>query len=253
LSIRLSAKEKSKLMKDTAKKIHLNSERLKLLRNINDLTDRPLTYLSFIWFGIIIFELTVGVNEMLEYTSLVIWMIFIADFLLELTIAPSIKKYLQSNWLSALTLLLPALRIFRIFNSLRALRAVRSLRSLNLLKMVSSLNHSMTALRKFATNYGLRYIFVFTALILVAGAAGILFFENTQALTDRGIRGEGINSYVDALWWSAMLMTTIGSEYWPQTIEGRILTVVLSLYAIAIFGYITATLASLLIEKNKKV
>lgn len=236
------------------KKIELQSERLRLLTHINELTDRPLTYLAFVWFGIVVFELTIGVNNILEYISLAIWMIFIVDFLIELTIAPSSQKYLKDNWLNALSLALPALRILRVFRSFRALGAARSLRSFNLLKIVSSLNRSIAALREYATNYGLRYLLVFTLLVLVAGAAGILFFENSDALTERGMQGaNGISSYGDALWWAVMLMTTIGSDYWPQTIEGRILTVILSVYSIAIFGYITATLASLLIEKRKKV
>jgi voltage-gated potassium channel len=76
-------------------------------------------------------------------------------------------------------------------------------------------------------------------LIIFLGAAGMYNFE----------RG-GLNSYWDAVWWTAMIMTTIGSDYWPKTVEGRILAFLLSVYAFAIFGYITAALASLLIGKK---
>lgn len=41
-----------------------------------------------------------------------------------------------------------------------------------------------------------------------------------------------------------MLLTTLGSQYWPYTIEGRILCWLLSVYALAVFGYITATIAT---------
>ncbi|MGB3856939.1 MAG: hypothetical protein WBI12_11260 [Methanosarcina flavescens] len=49
-----------------------------------------------------------------------------------------------------------------------------------------------------------------------------------------------------------MIMTTIGSAYWPVTPEGRILAFSLSVYAFSIFGYITAALASVLIGKDKE-
>jgi len=49
-----------------------------------------------------------------------------------------------------------------------------------------------------------------------------------------------------------MIMTTIGSDYWPKTFEGRILAFLLSVYAFSIFGYITAALASFLIGKDKE-
>lgn len=231
-------------------KNELKSQRLQLLRNFNRLVDKPLTYLSFIWLAIIILEFTVGVNPALEYVSYIIWAAFIIDFIIELVIAPDNKKFLKENWLLAISLLLPALRVFRVFQSVQALRAVSSLGSLNVLKIVTSLNRALTSLRSYATSYGLRYIGIFTSLVLFSGAAGMLFFENPQVLADRGIEAKGLDTYGEAIWWTTMLMTTIGSEYWPQTTEGRMLTIVLSLYAIAIFGYITATLASLLIGKK---
>lgn len=47
-----------------------------------------------------------------------------------------------------------------------------------------------------------------------------------------------------------MLLTSIGSEYWPQTAEGRVLCFLLSLYGFAVFGYVTAVLASFFIGRD---
>lgn len=230
----------------------LEGEKLQLLKHLNSASDQPLFYLSFIWVGIIIFELSTGINRTMEYVSLGIWAIFIADSLLELIIAPSKKKYLQDNWLNGISLLLPALRILRIFQAFKILRAIRTLRSLNLLKIISSLNRSVDNLRDATSDYGIRYVLPLTALILFVGSAAVLFFENPAALSDKGIHDvRGIQNYGSALYWTSMLMTTIGSDYWPQTIEGKMLTLLLSIYSIAIFGYITATLASLLVKKNR--
>jgi voltage-gated potassium channel len=60
----------------------------------------------------------------------------------------------------------------------------------------------------------------------------------------------GLNSYGEALWWTVMVLTTMGSQYWPQTIEGRVLCVFLALYAFAVFGYVTATLATFFIGRD---
>jgi voltage-gated potassium channel len=57
-------------------------------------------------------------------------------------------------------------------------------------------------------------------------------------------------SYGGAFWWTSMIMTTMGSQYWPQTIEGRVLCVFLALYAFAVFGYVTATLATFFIGRD---
>jgi voltage-gated potassium channel len=49
-----------------------------------------------------------------------------------------------------------------------------------------------------------------------------------------------------------MMLTTMGSDYFPRTTEGRIIAWLLALYAFAIFGYITATVASLIIKVDQK-
>jgi voltage-gated potassium channel len=226
----------------------LSKERDKLLTQINGLTDRPLLYLSFVWLGITVLELSTGASQVLENVSYVIWALFIADFILELTIAPSNKKFLKENWLMGLSLLLPALRLLRILKFIRYLHLLRSLRSISLVKIIASLNRSISTVRANANHYGVRYVFTVSSLVIFVGAAGILNFEQSEA-QQRGI--DGMDSYGDALWWTVMMMTTIGSEYIPHTIAGRLLAIVISFYAIAIFGYITAILASLLIERKK--
>lgn len=92
-------------------------------------------------------------------------------------------------------------------------------------------------------------------LATFVGAAGMAQFESPAALQDAGYAdavepGAGLGSYGEALWWTAMVMTTMGSEYWPKTVEGRVLGWLLALYAFAVFGYLTATIASLFVEQD---
>jgi voltage-gated potassium channel len=91
---------------------------------------------------------------------------------------------------------------------------------------------------------GFGYVVALTTLITLTGAAGMYAFENANP------DGRGLQDYGAALWWTAMLMTTIGSEYWPQTAEGRLLCFLLSLYAFAVFGYITATIATYFVGRD---
>ena len=60
----------------------------------------------------------------------------------------------------------------------------------------------------------------------------------------------GLNDYGKALWWTSMILTTMGSEYWPRTLEGRLLCIILALYAFAVFGYVTATIATYFIGQD---
>jgi voltage-gated potassium channel len=47
-----------------------------------------------------------------------------------------------------------------------------------------------------------------------------------------------------------MRVITAGSDFWPATPEGRGLAFLLSLFGYAIFGYVTATLATFFIGRD---
>jgi voltage-gated potassium channel len=102
----------------------------------------------------------------------------------------------------------------------------------------------MNALRASLSRCGLGYAVVLSTLITLLGAGGMLAFEPASE-----VQG-GFASYADALWWTGMLLTTMGSEYWPKSLEGRIHCFLLSLYGFAAFGYITASFASFFVERD---
>ncbi len=225
-------------------------QRRHLLTRVSRLLDRPMTALSLVWLVLLVLDFTQGLSAFLEQVNLAIWGAFIVHFALELTIAPDKLEYLRRNWLTAVALVLPALRVLRVLRAFRLLRAARVIRSLSLLRLVTSLNRGMRALGRATSRQGLGYVLALTLLINFAGAAGMYTFENPAALRQAGYAGEsrGLTSYGEAMWWTAMMLTTMGSEYWPKTTEGRIVCLLLAVYAFAIFGYITATVAGWIIR-----
>lgn len=223
-------------------------ERWELLEQIEDLTRTPIIILSFIWILIVVIELIQGVNRFFLGVSYVIWGIFILDFVLQFVIAPNKVNYLKRNWLTAISLVLPALRFLVVLRFLRLLRLAAAARTLSLAGVITSVNRGMRVTRAALGRRKVGFVFTLTTIVVFVGAAGMLAFENPRALRVAGITdAEGFTSYGDALWWTAMIMTTIGSQYWPVTIEGRILAFLLSAYAIGVFGYIAATIASFFI------
>ena len=217
----------------------IQKERWELLRHVDRLLQGPAIVLSFVWLGLLIFDLTHGLNTPLTILTYVIWAFFLADFLLEFVIAPHKLTYLRGHWLTALALALPTVRVFTVLRALRALRVASAIRSLGLLRLLTSLNRGMRALAATLGRRGIGFVIALTVIVVGVGAAGMTYFESVVARP-----GSGIHSYWDGLWWTAMLMTTMGSDYWPRTVEGRILAFALAVYAFTVFGYITATLAS---------
>lgn len=214
------------------------SERMEVLHQLEDWLYTPMLVLSFAWLALVIVELAWGSTAMLETFGLAIWAIFILEFGLRLTLAPEKFTFLSRNWLTVLSLIVPAFRLFRV------LRAVSLLRGLRLLRIVGTANRGMNALRASMRRHGAGYVLSLTVIVILLGAGGMLAFEPA-----REVEG-GFANYGDALWWTAMLLTSIGSEYWPKTVEGRMLCVLLSLYGFAVFGYITATFASFFLGRD---
>ncbi len=232
----------------------LHRERWELLGQVDDLLETPMIVLSFVWLGLMILDFTTGLSRSLEILSYAIWALFILQFLLGIVIAPSRAAYLRRNWLTAIALLLPAFRVLRVFRAFRLLRAARAIRSVNLVRVVATLNRGMRAVGNTMGRRGIGYVAALTVLMTLGGAAGMAAFENPWSLREAGYpqaaEAGGLDSYGEALWWTAMIMTTMGSEYWPKTVEGRILGWLLAMYAFAVFGYITATIASVFIAQD---
>ncbi len=216
------------------------SQRHELLERLSDWLDTPMLVLGFVWLGLLIQELAYSLTPFWEQVGTVIWIIFILDFLLRFTLAPEKIPFLKHNWLTVISLFLPALRVFRIVRVLRFLRVARGVR---LVRVVGSINRGMRALGASMSRRGFGYVVLLTLLMTFAGAAGMYTFE-------RDAPGTSLNSYGESVWWTAMLMTTMGSEYWPKTPEGRALCMLLALYAFAVFGYVTATLATYFVGRD---
>lgn len=209
-------------------------ERLELLARIDRWMEVPMLVLAFLWLLLLVIEFAAGASEGVGTATTAIWIVFVLHFALQLALAPRKVAYVRSNWLTALSLVVPALRIARLAPLLRAARAARSLR---LVRVVGTLNRGMRALGASMGRRGFGYVLALTAVVTLVGAAGIYAFEDD-------VDGGRIGTFGDALWWTAMLMTTMGSEYSPRSPEGRVLCLLLATYAFAMFGYVTATLAT---------
>jgi voltage-gated potassium channel len=219
-----------------------NAKRWRTLCQLQTWLDPLMLWLSIAWLVVVVVQLLdSGSNPVLEGIATALWIVFIVDFVVRFALAPGKRTFLKRNWLVLIALVVPALRIFRIF---AVFRAAGALRGIQLVRIVGTANRGMNALRHSLARRQFGYVGGMTLLVVTLGAAGMLYFEPAKDV------GGGFTSYGDSLWWTIMLLTTIGSQYWPQTNEGRILAVLMSIYGLAVFGYITAVLASFFVGRD---
>jgi len=217
------------------------TERWNVLEDLDDWLRIPMAVLSLTWLLIVVAELVWGERDLLATFGIVIWIVFLVEFGVRFLLAPEKLPFLRRNWLTVLALALPALRVFR---AMRFVRAARALRGARLVRIVGTANRSMKALRTTLRRRQFGYVAGLTILVVLLGAAGMVSFEPAGEVEG------GFTSYGHALWWSAMLVTSIGSDFWPKTTEGRILALLLSVYGLAVFGYITASFASFFVGRD---
>jgi voltage-gated potassium channel len=229
---------KKNINKTNSESSREHSERNKLLRTIDRVLDPPMIFLGFVWLVLLGVELIWGLSKPLEYLSITIWIIFLIDFLVKLVLATSKISYLKKNWLTALSLIVPPLRLIRI---VRIVRVIRGLKGIRLIRMISSMNRSMKSLAATMRRRGFAYVMLLTLLVSFGGAAGMYGMEKGNP---------GFSNYWESLYWTGMRVITSGNEAWPITPEGRGLAFILALFGYAIFGYVTATLATFFIGRD---
>ena len=202
-------------------------------------------FLSAVWTVLLIVEFTRGLSPWLQLASDLIWVAFVAQFGIEFLAAPDKRVYLRKRWVTALSLGLPALRLLRLVRVARLARLARAARGVRLARLLGAINRGMRTLAIGFGRRGLGYLLLLTLLVALTGAAGMYRFEIDAP------GGPGFPDYATALWWTAMLLTTMGSEYWPRTPEGRVLCLLLAIYAFAVFGYVTAAIAAYFVGKDQ--
>lgn len=212
-----------------------------ILQDMQEWLETPFVVLGFIWLLLTIIEFTKGLSPFMEALNTSIWGLFVAEFVLKLVLAPNKPLFLRNNLLLILALALPAFRILRITRLARLLRAAPMARGARLVRVLSAINRGMRALAKTLGRRGFGYVAGITLLVTFAGAAGIYTFEKEAG---------GLSDYGTSLWWTAMILTTMGSDYFPKTAEGKLLCLLLAVYGFAVFGYVTAMVASYFVEQD---
>ena len=195
-------------------------------------TQRPLAVAALLFlvvyaWPIINPDLPRGPAAVCRVGELVIWGLFIADYVWRLSIAEKRGAFMRANLLDLALIVLPMLR------PLRALRPVVSLSAL------TRSNSSRTRI----------VLAVLAGAALVASIAALGVLEAERADPAANISGFG-----DALWWAGTTITTVGyGDRFPVTGEGRIVGFALMMAGISLLGLITASVASWFVSRFAQV
>ena len=144
--------------------------------------------------------------------------------------------------LPTLTVLNGSFRLFRIFRMLRTFRIFRVFKALRYSKSFSIILSVVRDSRE-------------PLLAVVTLALGYIV---VSALIIYNVEADSFNTFFDAIYWATVSLTTVGyGDIYPVTTAGRVITMISSLFGIAIValpsGIITAGYINVLNRDKKKL
>jgi len=219
----------------------VQEEREELRERIDRWMKVPLDLLGIALIVVVVVEfsadLSPGWESALGVANWFIYAAFTLNFLVQFVLAPLKGQYLKRNWLAAISVLLPALRALRVLSAVRA--AVRSLR---LVRMLTATNRGTRSLNRMLRGHQFGRVLGLTVAVIAVGAAALAYFETGG--------GQFGTRYGDALWWATSFVTTIGSDFQPRTLEGRIVATLLVVWGLGVFGFLTGAVASYFVGQD---
>lgn len=198
-------------------------------------TTLPFIFLSFIFllgYSVLILNdevFTQGIDKYILVTLGVIWIMFIIDYFVRLTLSTNKRIFFKRNVIDLISMAIPFTRPFLLLMYLSRLRWFRG-------RQGSSVRARLVA---YAASFALMYIYVLSLAVYAA---------------ERNADGATITNYGDSVWWAIETITTVGyGDMIPVTIAGRVYASMLMLGGVVIVGATTATVISYLSEKVQTV
>ena len=198
--------------------------------------DRPMGILGLIFLFGVLGQLLADDPVLITVLSVlgwVFWAVFVAEFVLRAVIAGFQREFWKKNWWQVVFLLVPFLRFLRALQALRYWRLARVARFGGVL--TAGVRGSRSAGRLLSNRIGL--LSAVTAIVMLV-ASQLLFLA------------EAYDSYADALYESALFAIS-GTPLSVDTGFTRLLEVVLSIYAVAVFATLAGALGAFFLEGDK--
>ncbi|MCM5704285.1 ion transporter [Larsenimonas salina] len=180
------------------------------------------------------FQLPRELQRLFRYLDYIVCGFFFIDFCLRFKRAESKLGYMKWGWIDLLACipLMSQFQAARLFRVILIFRLVRALRSIKSLVDVVFRNRAEGVFVTAASA---------TMLLVAFGAIAMLLIEGP-------VPESQINTAEEALWWAFVTVTTVGyGDYYPVTLGGRLVAVVVMIGGVGMFGSFAAYVGSLFV------
>ena len=214
-------------------------------------TDLPLLLIAIGSLPLLLLEvvddrLSKADQNFLTAINVLVFIAFAIDYVVELAVTYNRATYARTQWASLVIVFSQLLALLPALGFLGILRGVRALRVVGALSRVIGIGAaSKEQGRKYFKEKAASVAFGMSAFTLVTSAVAFTIAEDVGD-------GRRINSFFDALWWSASTITTVGyGDIYPVTVTGKIIAVFTMVVGVSTFAVVTARIAQFLVSSEK--
>jgi voltage-gated potassium channel len=178
--------------------------------------------------------------------NVAVFIAFATDYFIELIFCKQKSLYLRSEWSSLLIWIAQLLALLPALGFLGILRGVRALRVVSTISRLLGIGAATRAEGKnLLKKHTASFAFGLSGFTWISSAVAFTIAENV------GKDGR-VNSFFDALWWSACTITTVGyGDIYPVTPAGRIVAVLTMIVGVSTLAIVTARIAQFLIASDE--
>ncbi len=213
------------------------------LEFVSERSDPFMTFLGVLFALLVGYELAVDLRpetaRVISFIGWTIWALFLAEFLVELYLAPRRLRFVRRHWFRVIRIVIPTLRLLSFVRLLRVGRALPAARVLS-----SSYRVSGAAAKVFRSRLG--YLAALTVIAIVAVAELAFVFERD------GPSGGVFDHLGEAFLWSAGVVVGQQGDPVPLTAGARLAMVAGFAFGVVVLASLAGALGALFVEQRNE-
>lgn len=186
-------------------------------------------------------DFSVGLSQWQIIFDHLIYIIFVADYLIRFMKAENKKTFAKENILDLISIipLNSAFRIFRVARFVKIARLARLSKFTKLVRVSTYILRATDKCKSFFNTNGFKYMLLVSATFIALGSISIHYAEGM--------------SLPDGIWWAFVTTTTVGyGDISPKTSLGRLIAMLLMIVGIGLIGSLTSTITSFFLNMTKQ-